>query len=245
MTTESKSLETTVQLPSNSFHTYVSTSIDTSNSFTSSLSSSSSSSTTPKINLASTSLSPSSLFSPSHAGSQLNDLLETYTGDLSACLADCSNQGVCVLSQEKYICKCNQFRTGLSCQSDTRPCSSNPCLNNGTFSSLKNETSFECICQSALFYGPNCENKHDLCLNNTEICIKNQGTCQMNETQAFCKCFNDYTGVNCEIMSTSMVVEKSIISASSIIAIVVMVSYITIILCFDYTKYCLMKNMRF
>jgi hypothetical protein len=66
----------------------------------------------------------------------------------------------------------------------------------------------------------------------------------MNETQAFCKCFNDFSGINCEIMSTSMVVEKSIISASSIIAIVVMVSYIIMILCFDYTKYCLMKNKK-
>jgi hypothetical protein len=75
-----------------------------------------------------------SLFSTNNAGDELNYVLSTYTGGLSECLVNCSNQGICVLnSLEQYVCQCNQFRLGASCQTDSRPCSSNPCLNNNTF----------------------------------------------------------------------------------------------------------------
>ena len=141
------------------------------------------------------------------------------------------------------MCQCNQYRTGASCQSDTRPCSSGPCLNNGSCSNINNDTSFECTCQNELYYGKYCESSINLCLNST-ICIRNQGYCQMNGTQPVCKCFKDFSGINCEIMSTSLVVRKSIISATSIIAIVVMICYAMVILCFDYTRYCLKKNSR-
>ena len=91
----------------------------------------------------------SSLFSQNNTGSQVNNVLKTYTGDLSACLANCSNQGICTLnSMQQYICQCNLFRTGISCQSDSRPCSSGPCLNGGICNDTMNKTSFECTCQS-------------------------------------------------------------------------------------------------
>jgi hypothetical protein len=38
------------------------------------------------------------LFSQNSTGSQLNSILSTYTGDLSACLGNCSNRGSCVLN---------------------------------------------------------------------------------------------------------------------------------------------------
>jgi hypothetical protein len=66
----------------------------------------------------------------------------------------------------------------------------------------------------------------------------------MNETRAVCKCFKDFSGTNCEIMSTAYVVKKSIISGTTIIAICVMVSYAAVIICFDYTKYCLKRNYK-
>ena len=182
------------------------------------------------------------LFNLNFTGSQLNNVLKTYTGDLSGCLANCSNQGVCYVSnQQQYSCQCNQYKTGFSCQSDTRPCSSGPCINNGTCSNINNETSFLCTCQNGLYYGIHCENKINLCLNST-ICIQNQGYCQMNGTQPICKCFMDYSGTNCETMSTSLIVKKTIISGTTIISIVIMVCLSIVILCFDYTKFSLMKK---
>jgi hypothetical protein len=200
-------------------------------------------STTSQISAAingNTSFTIYSVLNINHTGNQLNGVLTTYTGDLSACLSNCSNQGICVINlQQQYICVCNQYKTGVACQSDLRPCSSNPCLNNGTCSNLvnNNETSFQCICQNNLFYGTYCENKNDSCLNNTEVCIKNQGYCIMNGTQPMCKCLMDYFGTKCEIMSTSLVVKNFIINASTIIAIIVLVCFIILVLCFDYTKY--------
>ena len=151
---------------------------------------------------------------------------------------------MCVVnSQQQYVCQCNQYRTGVSCQSDTRPCSSGPCLNNGTCSNINNDTSFQCTCQNELFYGIHCENLINLCLNST-ICTQNQGHCQINGTQPMCKCFKDYSGTNCEIISASLVITKSIISASTIIAIAVLTCFALMVFLFDYTKFCLVKNKK-
>jgi hypothetical protein len=53
-----------------------------------------------------------------------------------------------------------------------------------------------------------------------------------------------YSGVNCEIISSSLAVRKSIINAATIIAIIVITCYILTIIGFDFTKYCLMKNKK-
>jgi len=147
---------------------------------------------------------------------------------------------------QQYICQCDQYKTGKACQTDLRPCSSNPCLNNGSCSDImnNNETSFQCICQSNLYYGTYCENKVDVCLNTTDLCIMGQGYCILNGTQPACKCLKGYSGTKCEIQSTSLVVTKAIINSSSIVAIIVFVSFLILILFFDYTKYCLMKNKK-
>ena len=184
------------------------------------------------------------LLNTNNTGIQLNNFLASYSGDLSSCLANCSNQGICILNLlQQYICQCNQFRTGSACQSDTRPCSSGPCLNGGICTDTNNSTSFECTCQTNLYFGIHCENKIDLCLNSS-ICFNNQGFCIMNGSQAMCKCKLDYSGVNCEIMSTSLTVRKAIINGATIIAIVVLACFILLIIFFDYTKYFLMNNKK-
>jgi len=180
-------------------------------------------------------------FTINNTGYQLNEILASYTGDLSACLANCSNQGFCVLDSlmNKYICQCNQYRMGKACQTDLRPCSSNPCLNNGTCSNINNDTSFECECQNPnLFYGIYCENKLDLCQNNTNVCASpSQGYCIVNGSQPMCKCLMGYTGVRCENKSTFLVVRKYIIDLSTLIAIIVLISFMLLVLFFDYTRY--------
>jgi hypothetical protein len=197
-----------------------------------------------------TSINPSQLFNQNNTGTELNIILSSYIGDLSSCLVNCSNQGICVLnSLDKYICQCNEYSTGQACQSDSRPCSSNPCLNNGTCSNIyDNQTSassFQCICQDNLYGGTYCENKVDLCLNKTDVCFNDQqGYCIINGSQPMCKCKNGYSGDKCEIISTSLIVKKVIISVSTIIAIVVIISFIILVLFFDFTKYFLMKKKQ-
>jgi hypothetical protein len=181
-------------------------------------------------------------FSINNTGYQLNDILANYNGDLSACLANCSNQGVCILDSltNKYICQCNQYRMGKACQTDSRPCSSNPCLNNGTCFNINNDTSFECDCQNPnLFYGIYCENKLDLCQNNnTNVCISpSQGYCIVNGSQPMCKCIMGYTGVRCENKSTFLVVRKYIIDSSTLIAIIVIASYMVLMIFLDCSRY--------
>lgn len=210
-------------------------------------------STSTQLSLTLTSTSTSTSTLSSNAASILslfitnnssNNILTLYTGDLSSCLANCSNQGVCFLNSEnKYACKCDKFKIGVACQSDTRSCASGPCLNNATCTNINNETTFMCTCQSNLYVGIHCENKVNLCTNST-ICTPSQGYCIMNETQPSCKCFAGYTGAYCEIMSTSLAVRKSVISVTTIITITVLVSFVVLVIFFDYTKYCLTKKRK-
>ena len=172
-----------------------------------------------------------------------NNILITYTGDLSACLANCSNQGVCILnSEQKYVCHCNQYRTGSACQSESLPCASYPCLNGGVCSNTNNDTTFQCMCVNNLYYGANCENKLNLCLNST-VCFNNQGYCIMNDTQPVCKCKQYYSGVNCETISSSLATRKNIINASTVIAIITLVCFVITVFCMDFTKYFVMNRI--
>ncbi len=176
--------------------------------------------------------------------SKNNNILASATSDLSPCLANCSNQGICLLnSDQKFICQCNLYKTGSTCQKDTRPCISSPCLNFGICNDVKNGSSFQCTCQSDLYYGVFCENKIDLC-KNSSICFNNQGYCIMNKSQAVCKCKTGYSGVNCEIISTNLAFRKSIISVTTIITIIILVFFILLIIFFDFTKYFLNNNNK-
>ena len=98
---------------------------------------------------------------------QIKDLLQSQS-DLSSCLANCSNRGVCKLDLLKhvYYCECDDFFTGNLCQSDIRPCTrSNKCLNNGTCLNI-NLTLTSCQCpENGLYYGQYCENRRNLCEN--------------------------------------------------------------------------------
>jgi preprotein translocase subunit SecG len=148
---------------------------------------------------------------------------------------------------QQYICECNQYKTGGACQSDSRPCSSNPCLNNATCLNVinqMNQSKFQCNCSNPnLYYGIFCENKFDLC-QNSSVCFNNQGYCVVNDTQPMCKCLMGYSGVNCEILSSALSAKKVITKTTTIIAIVVMGLFILLVIFFDYTKYFLMKNKK-
>jgi hypothetical protein len=64
----------------------------------------------------------------------------------------------------------------------------------------------------------------------------------MNDTQIMCKCKKEYSGINCEIMSTALVVRNTIINVASLIAIIFIACLIILVLFFDYTKYFVMSK---
>ena len=175
------------------------------------------------------------------SSSQLNGILTNAVGSITGCLLSCSNQGSCSYdSVTKQIgCVCNQYYTGSSCQYDLRPCSSDPCLNSGLCNNIG--STFICTCQS-IFYGTFCENQVNLCLNSS--CESGQSKCVQNGTTTQCICFNGYTGLNCESLTESLKVTKSLISFTSILAFIILGSFVFGVIFMDCLKYVIIKDKR-
>ena len=153
--------------------------------------------------------------------------------DISSCLSNCSNQGVCKLSiNQTYMCECNGNFQGKSCQTDNRPCSqSNKCLNNGMCVNSLNLTSFSCTCpEGGPFYGQYCENMINLCENET---CSMHGYCTQIQSEIQCKCYNGFEGENCEIESSSVKAVKNVQWTTTIIAILFLALFWIVIISND------------
>ena len=138
-----------------------------------------------------------------------NDIMHTYTSDLSGCLVNCSNRGYCAISSitRLYQCVCLSSFAGAKCQFNLDPCSTSQCLNNGTCLVKKNDSSqFSCEC-TPTFYGEFCENQVDLCANHT---CSSKGSCFVNTStlQAECKCFKGFYGLNCGLENEARQIVK-------------------------------------
>ena len=145
-------------------------------------------------------------------------ILLNYGDDLTGCLSNCSNKGTCELSLEyKLVCNCQENFIGDHCETDSRPCSSSPCQNNGTCSDMaNNKTSaraFGCICQPK-YYGEFCQFKENVCAGKT---CSWAGRCFDNSSVPACKCFKFYSGGDCQVKSEEL---KAIKRASSNLAAV-------------------------
>ena len=154
----------------------------------------------------------------------MNSLLSLKDQDISACLTNCSNNGVCKLdvSMQKILCSCNQYFIGSKCNIDTRPCSYGPCLNNATCVNT-NSTKAGYVCECGEFYeGYNCETQIDLCQN--ETCSSN-GKCSVVENKPKCQCFQYYSGDRCQIQDQTLTTIKAAISTTSILAIILIISF--------------------
>ena len=157
---------------------------------------------------------------------QFMSLISTQTGNINGCLQNCSSSGICLLSNGILACQCFQYFTGTSCQYDTRPCASNPCLNNGTcLNNLTASYYFKCECQNT-FYGVNCEKQINVCENKT---CNDHGYCFNDQNMGKCKCFTSYTGENCEKESLFVILVKTAQWLTTIICIVCMVVFCVII----------------
>jgi hypothetical protein len=168
---------------------------------------------------------------------QLLDILQS-NNDISACLANCSNQGFCQLNTQtlKYICECNENFMGKSCQTDVRPCSqSNKCLNNGTCINSQDLISSSCQCPEGIpFYGQYCENLRDLCENMT---CSSHGYCIQNLSETKCKCFNGYEGDVCDKELNKVKKVKYTQWTTTIICVVCIIIFWLVIITSDILDY--------
>ncbi|CAF1100115.1 unnamed protein product, partial [Brachionus calyciflorus] len=165
------------------------------------------------------------------------ELIQTEL-DLTDCISNCSNRGSCILkSNKRFTCSCFSNFQGDSCQYDSRQCTSNPCLNNGScidfdskqINSSLGENTYLCECDQ-FYLGKNCEIEKDICEN--ETCSGN-GYCYNFENRPKCKCFSMYLGEKCDVESNDIKVVKSVIKTSSIIAILVIIAFVIMFPVFD------------
>ena len=164
---------------------------------------------------------------------QLILILATSSYDLSSCLVNCSNNGICLFDTytQKYLCRCLTNFVGPSCQTDTRACSSYPCLNNATCLNYPvngSSSTFKCVCDTN-YFGTYCENKVDLCENRK---CSNKGYCFINSTDSpYCKCFIGYSGNQCDIELTSAkIVYRAQISSILICVVCIALTVLTVVL---------------
>jgi len=179
------------------------------------------------------------------SSTQLNQILANATGSITGCLLSCSNHGSCSFdpTTNQIGCLCDDYYSGDSCQFDSRPCQSSPCLNGGNCTDVftDNSTYFTCECQS-VYYGANCENTIDLCLNST--CVSSQGYCKMTGITATCVCLKGYEGENCKDKSSALKTQNAIVSMASILAFIIIALFWGLILFTDYLTYFVIKDRR-
>ena len=171
------------------------------------------------------------------------NILSNSQYDLSACLKNCSKNGICLFDSaiQKYSCQCFNNFNGISCQFDSRSCSYYPCLNNGTcLNSNLNSTDFACQCKFN-YYGVFCENKIDLCQNQT---CSNNGYCFISETIPICKCFNGFNGDKCEIESVSVKISRGVKIFSILICALTMGFTIFLVVTNDIWNFFVIKKKK-
>ena len=162
-------------------------------------------------------------------------LLVSSQYDLSSCLSNCSNQGICSLDvlTQQYICSCNSGFIGKACQTDQRPCARSRCLNNATCLNL-NVTGYVCQCSSGIFFGEFCQYKNNICANRT--CSLN-GDCRETQSETYCKCFTGFSGDDCQVVEMSTKIVKGVQMTTTILSMACLVSLACLVLGNDFLKY--------
>ncbi|XP_006106890.1 protein delta homolog 1-like isoform X1 [Myotis yumanensis] len=104
---------------------------------------------------------------------------------------------------EPWQCTCNEGWDGHYCDIDMRACTSNPCANNGTCTTMQ-KGHYQCTCAPG-FSGENCQKKDGPCEVNGSPC-QHGGSCVDDDGQASyasCLCPPGFSGNFCEIVVNS------------------------------------------
>jgi len=170
------------------------------------------------------------------------EILQLKT-DITECLLNCSNNGYCTYnaSINSLVCSCFQNYTGSMCEIDKRPCNSArlQCANNGQcinnrIEPNKDDYNYTCNC-SYPFYGSICHLKINICENMT--CSK-QGICKkVNDSTAVCKCFPGYSGDDCEISSTKIIIIKTVSNIAAGVSIAFLACFVALIVYIDIVRF--------
>lgn len=167
----------------------------------------------------------------------VSDILQSVY-DFNDCLSNCSNRGLCVLSEDRtFKCSCDKNYVGKSCETDSRPCSHKPCLNNATCVD-SNSNDFTCLC-TEYYEGSRCENQIDLCKN--ETCSGNGNCIIKSDYKTKCECFKYFNGEKCSIEEEQLKTIKSVISTASVIAIFMIIVTYLFVFMLDVLKYVQLK----
>jgi hypothetical protein len=160
---------------------------------------------------------------------------------------NCSNHGLCKYAgNNSFICVCEEYYGGITCQQNLLPCSQNPCLNNATCyqnTTIQNQTDYSYYCEcDPRYYGSNCEYKIDVCQN--ETCSSN-GVCKDVKSLPVCQCFVNFIGEKCQIETAKQKTIKTVTSTASIIAITILVLFYLLIILSDLSNMlCEIKKRR-
>lgn len=170
--------------------------------------------------------------------------------DLTGCLTNCSNRGLCGFTKENKLskCLCHSDYFGSYCHSSKLSCLFSPCLNNGTcideYNPLNNKYEYKCKC-SEYYNGKYCDKKIDLCKH--EQC-SNHGVCVQNKiNKIHCDCLYNYHGNKCQHESDHLQKIKIVKSTSLYISIFIIVSlYLIVILndIFNLVKFLLERKTK-
>jgi hypothetical protein len=173
--------------------------------------------------------------------SDLVNLLEADSYDLTGCMLNCSDNGFCTAEKNNFKCSCFAFFTGLSCDIDLRQCSdkNNKCINNSTCVELANRE-FECKCMP-FFNGKFCESEFDLCQNET---CSNNGECVEVDNVARCDCYYLYDGEKCESQTNELNIIKTISYVTAIIAASAIVLFYFFVILMDVANLFICGNSR-
>jgi len=133
-----------------------------------------------------------------------------------------------------YTCLCVSGYSGVNCEVDERVCRPGlTCLYGGTCNETSNDTN--CVCPQGKI-GDHCEYEVDLCSN---ISCQNSGKCVSVYGNWSCLCTNNelYSGVYCEIKSSSLIIKEMISRSFACVAIGCISTVIGFVLLMDVLKY--------